>query len=65
MLRDAVAASVRLVSVLPGELPAGIEHLQAEMKDAKRTVKDLQGRLATFEVCLSPIGQRRSGQSAP
>ena len=49
MLRDAVAASVRLVSVLPGELPAGIERLQAEMKDAKRTVKDLQGRLATFE----------------
>ena len=42
-------ASVRLVSVLPGELPAGIERLQAEMKETKRTVKDLQTRLATFE----------------
>lgn len=49
LLRDAVAASVRLVSVLPGELPAGIERLQAEMKETRRTVKDLQTRLATFE----------------
>ena len=49
LLRDAVTASVRLVSVLPGELPAGIERLQAEMKETKRTVKDLQTRLATFE----------------
>jgi len=48
-LRDTVAASVRLVSVLPTELPAGIERLQAEMKDARRSLKDLQNRLATFE----------------
>jgi len=48
-LRDTVAASVRLVSVLPAELPAGIERLQAEMKDVKRSLRDLQGRLATFE----------------
>ncbi|HEU4939362.1 MAG TPA: DHHA1 domain-containing protein [Vicinamibacterales bacterium] len=49
LLRDAVAASVRLVSVLPGELPAGIERLHAEMKETRRTVKNLQTRLATFE----------------
>lgn len=48
-LRDSVAASVRLISVLPAELPAGIERLQAEAKDAKRQVKDLQNRLAVFE----------------
>ncbi len=48
-LRDTVAASVRLVSVLPTELPAGIERLQAEMKDARRSLKDLQNRLASFE----------------
>jgi alanyl-tRNA synthetase len=48
-LRDTVAASVRLISVLPTELPAGIERLQAEMKDASRSIKDLQKRLATFE----------------
>ena len=48
-LRDTVAASVRLVSVLPAELPAGIERLQTETKDTKRTLKDLQSRLATFE----------------
>ena len=53
-LRDTVAASVRLVSVLPTELPAGIERLQAEMKDARRSLKALQNRLATFEgLCLA------------
>jgi len=49
MLRDTVAASVRLVSVLPEELPAGIERLQVELKDAKRSLKDLHSRLATLE----------------
>ncbi len=48
-LRDTVAASVRLVSVLPADLPAGIERLQGEAKDAKRRLKDLQARLAAFE----------------
>jgi len=55
-LRDTVAASVRLISVLPAELPAGIERLQAEMRDAKRSLKDLQARLATFEA-LSLTGR--------
>ena len=49
VLRDAMAASVRLVSVLPVELPTGIERLQAEAKDLKRQIKDLQSRLAGFE----------------
>jgi alanyl-tRNA synthetase len=48
-LRDIVAGSVRLISVLPAELPAGIERMQGEAKDAKRRLKDLQSRLAAFE----------------
>jgi alanyl-tRNA synthetase len=48
-LRDSAAASVRLLSVLPSELPAGIERVQQESKDLKRQIKDLQGRLAAFE----------------
>jgi alanyl-tRNA synthetase len=48
-LREAMAASVRLVSVLPSELPGGIERLQAEAKDMKRQIKDLQSRVAGFE----------------
>jgi alanyl-tRNA synthetase len=48
-LRAAVDGSIRLLSVLPSELPAGIERLQAEMKDTRGTVKDLQSKLATFE----------------
>ncbi len=49
VLRDAVSASIRQLSVLPAELPAGIERLQAEAKDLKRQIKDLQGRLAVHE----------------
>lgn len=48
-LRDIVAGSVRLISVLPTELPAGIERMQGEAKEAKRRLKDLQSRLAAFE----------------
>ena len=65
VLRDVVGASVRLVSVLPPELPAGIERLQAEQKDAKRTLKNLQGKLAAFEGasladCAEPVGRFRA-----
>lgn len=49
MLRDTVAASVRLISVLPSELPAGIERLQAEMKETRHTLRQVQSQLATFE----------------
>ena len=49
VLRDAIASSVRLISVLPGELPAGIERLQAEAKETRRQLKDAQSRLAGFE----------------
>ena len=48
-LRDSAAASVRLLSVLPSELPAGIERIQQESKDLKRELKELQGRVAAFE----------------
>jgi alanyl-tRNA synthetase len=49
VLRDAVAASIRVLSVLPAELPAGIERLQSEAKVLKRQIKDLHSRLAGFE----------------
>ena len=48
-LRDVAAASSRLLSILPPELPAAIERLQAEAKDARRVIKDLQLRLARYE----------------
>jgi alanyl-tRNA synthetase len=35
--------------VVPGELSSGIERLQAESRELKRQVKDLQGRLALHE----------------
>jgi alanyl-tRNA synthetase len=47
-LRDTVTASVRLLSVLPDELPSAIERLQAEAKDHKRAMTALQGELARY-----------------
>jgi alanyl-tRNA synthetase len=48
-LRDAVAGSLRLLSVSPSDLPAAIERAQGENKDLRRTIKDLQDRLAIHE----------------
>jgi alanyl-tRNA synthetase len=48
-LRDAVAGSVRALSVLPAELPAAIERLQADGKDLRKQVKDFQIQQAAHE----------------
>jgi len=48
-LRDAVAGSVRVLSVLPPELPAAVEKLQAEGKGLRKTIAGLQAALAVHE----------------
>jgi alanyl-tRNA synthetase len=48
-LRDAVAGSVRLLSVLPRELPVAIERMQTEAKDLRRTLRGFQEALAAHE----------------
>jgi alanyl-tRNA synthetase len=48
-LRDAVAASIKLLSVAPSELPSAIERVQTDARDLKQQVKDLHARLASFE----------------
>jgi alanyl-tRNA synthetase len=47
-LRDAAGASVRLLSVLPEELPGSIERLQAELKEQKRAHSAQQQELARY-----------------
>ena len=47
-MRDTLAASVRLLSVLPHELPPTIERLQNDAKDQKRSFIALQTELAVF-----------------
>jgi alanyl-tRNA synthetase len=49
MYREAVIGSVRILSVLPGELPAAIEKLHGESKDLRKTVGRLQESLAGHE----------------
>jgi len=48
-LRESVASSTRLLSVLPSEMPAAIERLQAEGRDLTKHVKVLHAQLATHE----------------
>lgn len=48
-LRDTMAAAGRQLSTSAGDLPAAIERLQSENKDARRRVSDLQERLAQHE----------------
>jgi len=47
-LRDATAASVRLLSVFPDELPGSIERLQADLKEQKRALSAQQQELARY-----------------
>ena len=54
-LRDAVAGSVRALSVLPAELPAAIERLQAEGKDYAAPVEGPAG------AARRPRGRRAGG----
>jgi len=61
-LRDSVAASTRLLSVLPAELPAAIERLQAEGREATRRLKNAHASLAGVEAdALAAAAVRRGG----
>jgi alanyl-tRNA synthetase len=62
-LRDTVAASVRLLSVLPAELPAAIDRGQTDARDLRRQVKDLQTRLAGHEAATLAEGAEPVGSS--
>jgi alanyl-tRNA synthetase len=48
LLRDAIASSSRLLSVLPDELPASIERLQSDARDQQRAVAALKTELARY-----------------
>lgn len=47
-MRDALAGSVRLLSVMPHELPDAIEKLQSESRDRQRSLVTLQQQLARY-----------------
>jgi alanyl-tRNA synthetase len=47
-LRDAVSGAVRLLSVLPEELPGSIERMQADAKEQKKAILGLQADIARY-----------------
>jgi alanyl-tRNA synthetase len=57
--RDAVAGAVRVLSVLPHELPNAVERAQLESKDLRKTVSRLQGMLAGLDTKPRACWQRR------
>jgi alanyl-tRNA synthetase len=48
-LRDVVSASVRMLSVAADDLPAAVDRMQAEARDVRRQIKDMQSRLISLE----------------
>ena len=59
-----MTASVRLLSVLPEELPAAIERLQADAKDQKRAMVGLQNDLARYRADELAAGAEEVGPAA-
>ncbi len=58
-LKDSVSAGVRLLSVLPADLPAAIEKLQTAGRMQQKVQEGLQERLAEHEaVALAAKGQK-------
>lgn len=64
LLRDTVASSIRLLSVLPAELPDAIGRLQADLKTQSRALSAAQTELARHEglalaneSVASPVGR--------
>lgn len=47
--RDAIAGSVRVLSVLPDELPAALDKIQLEAKQRRKTISMLQETLAGLQ----------------
>jgi alanyl-tRNA synthetase len=47
-MRDALSAAVRVLSVLPDELPAAIEKLQADARERQKMLASLQQDLARY-----------------
>jgi len=47
-MRETLSGAVRVLSVLPDELPAAIEKLQADARDRQKTIASLQQDLARY-----------------
>jgi alanyl-tRNA synthetase len=61
-LKRSVDSTVRLLSVLPGEIPAGVEKLQAAARQQQKAQEGLQERLAVHEAAaLQASGEQIGG----
>ncbi len=60
--RQTIAGSVRLLSVLPAELPGAIARLQTDQRDLRRGTKLLQERLASHEAVVLASRGVRAGE---
>jgi alanyl-tRNA synthetase len=59
--RDVVVGCIRSLSVLPEELPAAIERVQAENKDLRKALKGSQEQLARYEAITLADGAIQIG----
>ena len=63
-MRDTLGAAVRLLSVLPDEVPGAIERLQADARDRQRIVTALEHELARYRAG-ELAAQRRGHRGRP
>jgi alanyl-tRNA synthetase len=63
-LRDGMAAAGRQLSTSATDVPAAIERLQSDNKDARRRISDLQERLALREAAALVARASVSGESS-
>ena len=63
-LRDGIAAAGRQLSTSAADVPAAIERLQSDIKDARRRISDLQERLAQHEAAALVGRASVSGRSS-
>jgi alanyl-tRNA synthetase len=61
-LRDAVAGSVRVLSVAPSELPFSIERLQSDSKELRRQIKTYQEQVASSRADALAGGAEMAGE---
>jgi len=59
--RDAVSGSVRVLSVLPHELPAAVDRVHGESRDLRKALGRLQERLADIEAARMVQGAETVG----
>lgn len=60
-LRDTLTAAARLAGAAPADVPSAIERMQAELKETRKTIRDLEDTLTRFRAAELRAGAETIG----